>query len=150
MWLYLVHHGDALPPERDPRRPLSDQGHLATERLAEQVAARGVRPALIWHSGKLRARQTAQLFWRACNPLAEMVAVPGLQPTDVPGLFRDRLLGEPRDVMGIGHMPNIAHVLTLLTTGTEDRDTAFPAHGIVALERESERDAWIERWRLEP
>ncbi len=37
MRLYLVHHGDALSPDVDPRRPLSTPGHLASERLAELV-----------------------------------------------------------------------------------------------------------------
>ena len=152
MWLYLVHHGDALSPDVDPRRPLSTPGHLATERLAEMVATRGARPAVIWHSGKLRARQTAELFWRACNPLAEFQAAPGLQPADFPGLFRTHLIGEPRDLMAVGHMPNLPRVFGLLTTGSPDAPADFPPHGIVALERESDDAAslWIERWRLDP
>jgi phosphohistidine phosphatase SixA len=76
--------------------------------------------------------------------------VPGLQPADFPGFFRDQLIGEPRDVMGVGHMPNLARVLALLTTGTDDGNAAFPPHGLVALERETEEGAWVERWRLAP
>jgi phosphohistidine phosphatase len=150
MWLYLVHHGDAVPPEDDPRRPLSALGRQGSEEVAEAAAVRGVRPALIWHSGKLRARQTAELFWRACNPLAEFQAVPGLQPADFPGLFRDQLIGEPRDVMAVGHMPNLLRVLALLTTGADQGEAAFPPHGMVALQRERDESAWVERWRLEP
>jgi len=150
MWLYLVHHGDAVPPDVDPRRPLSTSGRQASEQLAERAAERGARPALIWHSGKLRARQTAELFWRSCNPFAELRAVPGLQPADFPGLLRDQLFGEPRDVMAVGHMPNVVRVLALLTTGSPDGEVRFPPHGIVALQREGESGAaWIERWRLE-
>jgi phosphohistidine phosphatase len=152
MWLYLVHHGDALSPDADPRRPLSTPGHLASERLAEIAATRGARPAVIWHSGKLRARQTAELFWRACNPLAEFQAVSGLQPADFPGLFRTQLIGEPRDVMAVGHMPSLPRVLGLLTTGSPDAPANFPAHGIVALERDRDdaESLWVERWRLDP
>jgi phosphohistidine phosphatase len=151
MWLYLVHHGDALPSEADPRRPLSDAGREAAGQLAEQAAARGVKPAVIWHSGKLRARQTAEAFWRACNPLAEFLAVRGLQPADIPQMLRDALLGETRDVMVVGHMPHLSRALALLTTGV-DADAPFPPHGLIALTSPSdttdERAQWTEGWRL--
>ena len=62
-FLLLVHHGDAVGPGVDPMRPLSSVGRAATERLAGLAAQRGVKPDVIWHSGKLRARQTAELFW---------------------------------------------------------------------------------------
>ena len=82
--ILLVHHGPAVGPEIDPMRPLSSVGRAATERLAAAVAQRGVQPHAIWHSGKLRARQTAELFWKACNPLASFSAERGLQPGDPP------------------------------------------------------------------
>lgn len=149
MWLYLVHHGDAVSAELDPRRPLSRSGEQAVEQLAEMAAARGVRPGAIWHSGKLRARQTAERYWRACNPLAEFAAMPGLQPSDYPGLFREQLIGEPRDVMAVGHMPNLPRVLALLLTGSPDGAADFPQHGVVALERPREGEPWINRWHLD-
>jgi len=55
MLLILVHHGDAVGPDVDPMRPLSSAGRVATERVASAAMARGVKPAAIWHSGKLRA-----------------------------------------------------------------------------------------------
>jgi phosphohistidine phosphatase len=152
MWLYLVHHGDAVASDVDARRPLSDTGRHAVEQLAEQAASRGVKPIAIWHSGKLRARQTAEAFWRACNPLAEFTAVRGLQPADIPQMLRDAMLGESRDVMVVGHMPHLSRALSLLTTGT-DADAPFPLNGLVALDggavpKTDERDRWTEGWRL--
>ncbi len=78
-----------------------------------------MKPVAIWHSGKLRARQTAEPFLRLCNPLAEFSAIQGLQPTDPPGLIKDLLTGEEREVMLVGHMPSLPRVLTLLVTGDE-------------------------------
>ena len=80
MNLYLVHHGEAVGPEVDPRRPLSAAGREAVVKLAAAAAARGARPEIVWHSGKLRARQTAEEFWRACNALATFSATRDLQP----------------------------------------------------------------------
>src|SRR2546425_9115420 len=109
--VYLVHHGDAHLPEIDPRRPLSARGLEAVRALADQTARRGARPACIWHSGKLRARQTAEAFWRACNPFATFSAERGLQPTDPPEWMRDRLSGEQLEIMLVGHLPNLPRLL---------------------------------------
>src|SRR5919198_5252975 len=108
MRLYLVHHGEAVGPEVDARRPLSDAGRAAVERLAERAASRGVKPAVVWHSGKLRAKHTAEAFWRACNALAEFSASRDLQPDDPPEWMRDRVRGgESRDILIAGHFPHL-------------------------------------------
>src|SRR5438093_10870935 len=124
--LFLVHHADAVGPEVDTRRPLSASGRHAAERAAAEAAARGVRPSVIWHSGKLRAKQTAEAFWRACNPLAELSAARNLQPDDPPQWIAERLRGETRDILIAGHFPHLPRVLILLT-GSED-ERAFPLH----------------------
>ena len=144
MHLYLVHHGDAVGPDIDPRRPLSPAGQAEVERLAAEAARRGARPAVVWHSGKLRAKQTAEAFWRACNALAEFSATRDLQPDDPPRWIRDRLVGETRDVLMAGHYPHLPRLLALLTSDAE----AFPQHGVVALETPGDGETWRELWRL--
>ncbi len=156
--IFLVHHADAVGPDVDPGRPLSSGGRATAERLAFDAFKKGVRPECVWHSGKMRARQTAEIFWRACNPLATLTAERALQPGDPPVWMRDRLLGDSRDLMVVGHMPHLDELLCLMTqTGgpegpplpTERRDgPAFPLHGIVALEA-ADDGRWVERWRIE-
>jgi phosphohistidine phosphatase len=146
--LFLVHHGEALSELVDPQRPLSAHGRAMVTRLAEQAAARGVRPSIIWHSGKLRARDTAEAFWKACNALAELRALRGLQPSDGPWWLRDQLIGETRDVMVVGHMPHLPRALGILTTGDDEARVEFPLHGLVALERVEGTNLWRETWRL--
>ena len=51
-----------------------------------------------------------------------------------------------RDVMLVGHMPNLPRVLTLLVIGDESSLLPFPLHGAIALDPAGER--WIERWRI--
>jgi phosphohistidine phosphatase len=147
--LFLVHHGDAVGPDVDPRRPLSMNGRRAVERAAADAAARAVQPAAVWHSGKLRARQTAEVFWRACNALAEFSATRGLQPDDPPVWIRDRLRGEQRDILLAGHFPHLARLLALLLAGRDDPAAPFPPHGVVALETTDEGETWQEVWRIE-
>ena len=106
----------------------------------------GVKPVAIWHSGKLRARQTAEPFLRLCNPLAEFSAIKGLQPTDSPGLIsgsarRRGARGDARrphaEPAARAHAPRHRRRIPLLS---------FPLHGAIALEPSGER--WIERWRI--
>lgn len=145
--IYLLHHAAAVDPGVDPQQPLSPAGRAHAERLAADASARGVRPGTVWHSGKLRARQTAEVMWRACNPLAEFGAIRGLQPTDAPGEVERRLAGEARDVMLVGHLPNLRRILLALVGGSEDEaPPAFPLHGLVTVAAEGDR--WVEKWRM--
>jgi phosphohistidine phosphatase len=147
MHVFLVHHGDAVGPDVDPRRPLSAGGREAVERLAAEAAARGARPVVVWHSGKLRAKQTAEAFWRACNALADLAATKDLQPDDPPQWIRDRLRGETRDVLIAGHYPHLPGLLALLVR--PDGSVHFPQHGVVALVTADGGESWKELWRLE-
>src|SRR6266487_53613 len=147
MYLYLVHHGVAVGPDVDARRPLSPAGQAGVERLAAQAAAHGAKPAVVWHSGKLRAKQTAEAFWRACNALAEFSATRDLQPDDPAQWIRDRLRGETRDILIAGHFTHLPRLLSLLVTGGE-AGTDFPAHGAVALTTDDGGETWKELWRL--
>ena len=104
---------------------------------------------MVWHSGKLRARQTAEAFWRACNALAECASTRDLQPDDSPAWIRDRLRGETRDILIAGHFPHLPGLLTLLLEGSEQRPSVFPKHGVVALESDDGGETWREIWRLE-
>jgi phosphohistidine phosphatase len=139
--VFLVHHAEAVDSGIDPQRPLTPEGVAHAQRLAQEAAARDVKPIAIWHSGKLRARHTADAFRRTCNPRCEFSAIRGLQPADPPDWIKNRLLGEARDVMLVGHMPNIARVAEFIASAA-----MFPAHGLVAIDWNGEKGREV--WRL--
>jgi phosphohistidine phosphatase len=141
MFLYLVHHGVAVGPDEDARRPLSAVGLAGAARVAAKAAALGAKPDVVWHSGKLRARETAEIYWHPVNPAATFAAQRGLQPDDDAENLADVLGAETDDVMVVSHYPLLPGLLRELT-GAE---SAFPQHGAVALERVDGK--WIERWR---
>lgn len=147
--LYLVHHGDAVGPDVNPMRPLSDRGRVEVDMLAQKAAERGAKPEIIWHSGKLRAKQTAEAYWKRCNPLAALSAARGLQPTDPTNWIVDAITGETKHIMLAGHFPHLPRLLGRLTTGDPNAlPGEFPLNGVVALE--SVAGKWLERWRLKP
>ena len=147
--IHLVHHGEAADPSVDAQRALTAAGRAAVQRLVQEAAARGVAPVEIWHSGKLRARQTGEAFRLACNPLAAFTMVRGLQPADPSDILADRLAGETRDLLLVGHMPHIARLLRRLLDRVGE-EVEFPLHGVVALEPHPGADPtrWREAWRL--
>ena len=130
MRVVLVHHSQAVGPEVDPQRPLSTAGHQHAATLARRLKRDALVPRAIWHSGKLRARQTAEAFLLACAPSAEFKMVRGLLPDDPPEWLRDELAAEDRDVLLVGHIPNIMRLSALLA-----EDAALPQHGYVVLEK---------------
>ena len=112
--------------------------------MAAEAAARGAKPAVVWHSGKLRAKQTGEAFWRACNPLAVFAATRDVQPDDPAQWIRDRLRAEARDIAIAGHFTHLPRLIGLLLGGVED----FPLHGAVALQTDDEGETWKEVWRI--
>ena len=139
----LVHHADAVGPDVDPQRPLSERGLQQAEALAKRAQEHGVRPDVIWHSGKLRSRQTAEPFLRTCNPFADFRMVRGLRPDDSVSVMRDELAADTRDVLLVGHMPHIAELSRVLSPAS----ATFPLHGLVAFER-NEGSTWTELFRI--
>ena len=148
-FVYLLHHAQALSGEIDHTRPLSTVGLQQAELVARGAAQHGAKPGVIWHSGKLRARQTAEAWVRLVNPFAIFAAVRGLRPDDDPDMAATALVTEDRDVVLASHMPLLPALLHRLITGQHDRQSAsFPLNGCVALERAGE--LWQARWTIAP
>jgi len=151
MRLYLVQHGEAKPESEDPARPLTEQGRQEAERVARFVVQRGVRVVRIVHSGKLRARQTAEA-WSQLLPDARVEEQEGLDPNDDPARWADRLREVTEDLLLlVGHLPHLRRLADLLLCGDPERQlVTFRMAGVVCLEREDPTGRWSVRWVLPP
>ena len=143
MTLLLIHHADAVGPHVDPQRPLSTSGYEHALKMAQVAKDNGAAPTVIWHSGKLRTRQTGEAFLRICAPFAHFKMVKGLSPDDSPATVQQALLGESRDLALVGHWPHLPALLSLLSPSS----APMPQHGVVALTSDSHGVAWSEIWR---
>jgi phosphohistidine phosphatase len=65
MRLFLVQHGNALLKDVDPERGLSESGKQDVANVVAFLARGSVQVERIFHSGKKRAWETAELF-RVC------------------------------------------------------------------------------------
>lgn len=150
MRIYLVQHADAKKEEEDPARPLSDRGMKEIEKVASYVSQLGVKIHKIFHSNKLRAKQTAEVLTATLKPDKGMSEVDGLAPLDDPNLWAVRLKGLPDDVMLVGHLPHLARLSSLLLCGNTDKNTvSFRMAGIVCLKMD-ELGVWSLQWMLTP
>ena len=133
MPMYFIQHGKAVPKEIDPDRPLSDEGREEVERLAAYLRRTGVAVKQIYHSGKTRARQTAELFEKQIG-FGRMVERPGMNPLDSVAEFAQDL---EEDAMYVGHLPFMEKLVSYLTAGDEDAGVvAFSCGGVVCIAHE--------------
>ena len=81
MKLYLIQHGEAKPEAEDPERSLTVHGEEETKRVSLRASNLNIVPSRIFHSGKLRAKQTAELVAKGLRISPGSVeAVQGLNP----------------------------------------------------------------------
>ncbi len=150
MDLYLVQHGEAATKERDPSRPLTDHGRQQVTRVARAAAAVGIAPAGIYHSGKLRAEQTAGIFAAALSPGLLPSRLEGLAPNDDPAVAERAIAAFAAPVMLVGHLPHLSRLCSRLVAGDAAQDlVAFRNGGVVCLGRDEEGN-WRLRWILPP
>lgn len=150
MKVFLIQHGSALDKEENPDRPLSAKGVRDVEAVALFLQTAGVTTGALWHSGKTRAKQTAERLAFRIAPSAEPVEQEGLGPEDPVGPVLERLAEEGVDTAVVGHLPFLSKLASLALTGGEDAQVvAFRKGGVVCLESEDGR-AWQVRWMLVP
>ena len=150
MKLYLVQHGESLPEDVDPERGLSDRGREDVSRVADLLSNSGTQVAQIYHSGKKRAEDTAQLL-RGCLATGGVLALrDGIAPLDPADVVADEVDIWDEDVMLVGHLPFVGKLVSLLVASNEDVPiVAFQPGSVICLERE-EAGNWIIVWMIRP
>jgi len=149
MHVFLVQHGEAKPEPEDPSRPLTDRGREEVRRVARHAAALGLQVAEIRHSGKLRARQTAEIFAAALSPSHGMREMDGLAPADDPGKARAEVESVREPLMLVGHLPHLSRLASLLLVGDPGREIIRFRNGAIVCLVKSE-GGWLLQWVLTP
>jgi phosphohistidine phosphatase len=148
MALFLVQHGKSLSKDKGPNKGLSEAGIHETERIAQVAKEYGVHVSGIAHSGKTRARQTADIFASALRPEGGLQEISGLNPLDdVTAVAID----STEDRMFVGHLPFMERLTAYLITGSIERPVfKFQNSGIVCLNKAPDTKSWVIKWALMP
>ncbi|MBW2291600.1 MAG: phosphohistidine phosphatase SixA [Deltaproteobacteria bacterium] len=149
MDLYIVRHGEAASGANDAARRLTDHGRSEVEKIAQAMSQRGVSIRQIRHSGRARARETAEIIGSHLEPPAGVVAIAGIHPDDPVEPIALSLFGERESLMLVGHLPFVARMVAHLTAGSADRRSMnFPTATVACLRGED--DQWELVWSEGP
>lgn len=150
MALYLVQHGKSLPKDKDPQKGLSQEGIVETERIAQAAKGYAIRVSKIIHSGKTRARQTAEIFEAALKPGGGIDEESGMNPLDDVTVFSDTI-DSTKDILLVGHLPFMERLTAYLITGSAEKAVfKFQNSGIVCLDKDPITKSWVIQWTLMP
>ena len=143
MKVYFVQHGEAEDEKKDLLRPLSEKGRFETGRIAGLLAVSGmVKINRVYHSGKLRAKQTAEIFAGALGAADMVHEVKGLMPMDNPSDCIKMIEAETEDIMIAGHLPHLAKTVSKLLCGDENKKIAvFYYSGVICVEKQQD-NSW--------
>ena len=150
MKVYLVRHGDAVSSDVDPQRPLSEQGRADVEKIASFVRHLRTRVEHIWHSGKLRAAQTAEILSEAVTAAKGCSARDDLGPNADASAIVDEIEAYDTDLMIVSHLPFLWNLVSLMAAGRETADIAAFSAGAMACLKRSDPGVWRIDWLITP
>jgi len=150
MKLYLAQHGDATSKKENPDRPLSVKGRNEVETIGRVLGRSGISVDAILHSGKLRARQTAELLAAQLAPGLAPQTNENLNPLDLPAVMAEEIDHWQDSILLVGHLPHMARLASLLLTGQEESTIVAFTPGTIACLEKSEDKTWSLKWLLPP
>jgi phosphohistidine phosphatase len=140
MTLYLVQHGQCFDKQTDPERSLTPEGRASILQVAITASDAGITVSSIYHSGKLRALQTAKIFSEQIS-VNQIESIAGLEPLDSVENFANHFEFLENSMI-IGHLPFMERLTSFLITGNQQLTVVkFQNAGIVCLEQ-NENNNW--------
>lgn len=144
--VYFVQHAIALPENIEMSRPVSSTGIEETTRIAKYLLEHSIEIKHIYHSNKLRAQQTAELFAEVLQ-VKSCSALSGMNPGDQPQQLISQVIQDAS--MFVGHLPNIAKVVSKLISGTDEKQIVNFQNSAVACVEINDDNA-ILKWFITP
>jgi phosphohistidine phosphatase len=147
--IYLVRHGEAVSERIDPARPLTRAGREEVERVADRAASQKVQVSAIFHSGILRAKQTAEIIAQRLGFSSGTRELSGLLPQDDPSIARAELETAESPIMLVGHLPHLSRLASLLVSGQMESEVVqfAPATMVCCA---TDVSGWKLAWTLAP
>ena len=131
-----------MPKEIQSERPISEQGMRDIRILATHMQNMGVQLGNVFHSGKLRAQQSARLIAETVSPGIKPVQTEGLNPNDDPKVIVEDIEQMDTNILIVSHMPFVSRLCSTLLTGTTGAQFESIPGTLFCLEKAENR------WRL--
>jgi len=146
MKLYLVRHAEAVNQPVAGERPLTEAGRQDAAALAQAMKALALTVPVIWHSGKARAFQTAEILNAAICAEQGLIAHDDLLPMDAIKPIAKLLCNQESDLMIVGHEPFLGELAAKLIVGKRRRKVLDLAKCSVACLQRDDAGDWSVIW----
>ena len=151
MKLYLVRHGKAEDmADATGERPLSARGMADIEAQAKMLDNAGVRVTNVFHSGKLRARQTAEILSALVAPGVMPEAMDNITPMDATSHLAREIDNWDSDTMVCGHNPFMEKMAARLLAGDDEENVVLVKTGTVMCFERGHGGSWVMDWMTIP
>lgn len=150
MKLYLVQHAKAEVKAGESERTLTEEGTAELLKIASFLKIHaGVSPHTIYHSNKIRARQTADILAEQITPVHIQEVPTGMAPMDDIDEWVEKANQLTGDTMLVGHLPHLNKLASALLNGKKDKTCiTFCNAGVVCLLRKDNN--WSLLWTVIP
>jgi phosphohistidine phosphatase len=146
MFIILCRHGEAISKEENPQRPLTQMGRVKVISIAQKAFRHRERPSVIYHSEKLRAKQTGELISQTLGIKNILVEKKGLRPEDDPEKFL-KSVDVNQNIVIVGHIPFLKIMASYLLKGLKEEYTVqFDFASMVCFEKEKGEKFWKITW----
>ncbi len=150
MRLFVVQHGEAVDKQKNPDRPLSEKGLADIECLADFLKDIEATVDCIYHSGKTRTQQTAELLARGVRLEGDIEQSDLLNPGDPTRPFIELMNTRGKDLLVAGHLPFVAKLVSSLITGDEGRGIVDFQPGCAVCVETDVDGGWKIAWMTRP
>ena len=149
MKIYLIRHGQAFSPDKDPAQNLSPEGEEQARTIGGFLKARSITLDYLYHSSKKRASQTANIISEYIS-VENIIEVGHLMPdSDVNPMIAE-LYNLEGSLMIAGHLPYLPKLASkLIFDSTNYYMANFPPCGVMCLEN-IDHKKWCLNWFVNP
>ncbi|OGT53323.1 MAG: phosphohistidine phosphatase SixA [Gammaproteobacteria bacterium RIFCSPHIGHO2_12_FULL_42_13] len=150
MRLYLARHGESIVKENMHEPSLSEQGKKDILLLATFLKTINIRVSNIFHSGKLRTQQTAELLSTGITCATAIQPIAGLDPSDDVTLMVNEIMKWEYDTLLVGHLPFMSKFVGKLIADNEYKEIMFFYPGSFVCLEQVEDSNWVIEYALHP
>lgn len=146
MSIILCQHGEAVSKEENPERPLTQKGRIKVISIVEKAFKNRKRPGFIYHSSKIRAKQTAEIIEKTLGMTGALIESDKLGPNDDPEIFLKSIVLN-HDILIVGHLPFLKVMASFLIKGTKrEHVTNFQNGCLIYFQKKEGSDYWEIDW----
>lgn len=150
MKFYIVRHGMAKSKEDDPERSLNEQGISETKRIADFLKPLRLKVDAIYHSGKARSKETADIIAASVESAQGVKQRDGIDPDDDVKKFAKEIDKGDKDIMIAGHQPFLGRLIGYMLIGDQAEVLVTPALSCAICFERDEEGRWLIQWMVIP